>query len=67
MEYVCWVATRTPRGIDVKTKRRSLTARAEKENNICIIFRTARVPVSLFARPAWAWPVWFVHGLYEYM
>ena len=38
MKYVCWVATRTPRGIDVKTKRRSLIARAEKKEIVLVIF-----------------------------
>ena len=37
MEYVCWVATPTPLGMDVKTNRRSLIPRAEKK----IFFRKA--------------------------
>ena len=43
MEYVCLVATRTPRGIDVETNRRSLIPRAEKK----FFFRKA-TPRSVF-------------------
>ena len=56
MKYVCWVATRTPRGIDVKTKRRSLTARAEKKDNILFLEQPEFLSVCLQGLPGHGLP-----------